>query len=211
MGKAKGKTGLTQGHLRARIEYLHQAAVYLQSTLTRISRPDVDNAATGTNEKNQERGGGINGEVLSNVKPLFLKEAEPTVPDPMCSTNKAKDPPTSLDLEERNRTKKTTVQAYRPCGPSRLYISQMRGVSLKSQHRLPPTIKRSFCKRCDTLLEPGLTCTEEIQNESRERKKPWADVLVIRCTACGAEKRFPQMQKRSKKLAARRGENKGSR
>ena len=212
MGKAKGKTGLpglTQGHLRARIEYLHQAAVYLQSTLTRVSRPDVDNAATGTNEENQERGGGINGEVLSNVKPLFLKEAEPTSPDAMCSTNKASDLSNSLDLEEINGTKKTIVQAYRPCGLSRLYVSQMRGVSLKSQHRLPPAFKRSFCKRCDTLLEPDLTCTEEIQNESRERKKPWADVLVIHCTACGAEKRFPHMQKRSKKLAARRGENKG--
>jgi len=208
MGKVKGKTGssgLTQGHLRARIQYLHQAAVYLQSTLTRASRSDVDNA--GANEENQERGRGVNGEALSNVKP---QEAAPTAPDLMCSTNKPKDSST-IDPEESNRTKKTIVQAYHPCGLPRLYISQMRGVSLKSQHRLPPSIKRSFCKRCDTLLTPDLTCTKEVQNKSRERKKPWADVLVIRCTACGAEKRFPQTKKRSKKLAARRGENKGAR
>ncbi|OXV08325.1 hypothetical protein Egran_03915 [Elaphomyces granulatus] len=197
MGKTKGKTSSPGSHLRARIEYLHQAAVYLQSASTRTS--GLDAASTGTNEGNQERVG-IEGEALQ------LPNAKPTAPDPiMCPSNQAKDPPTARDLEERrNQTKKT-----RPSGLSRLYISQMRGVSLKSQHRLPRLIKRSFCKRCDTLLAPGLTCTEEIRNESRERKKPWADILVIRCTACGTEKRFPQTQKRSKRLAARREENKG--
>jgi len=199
MGKTKGKTGSPGSHLRDRIEYLHRAAVYLQSASTRTS--GLDAASTRTNEGNQERGG-VEGEALQlpNVKPT--ETAVPTAPP----TNQAKDPSTTGDLEERrNQTKKT-----RPSGLSRLYISQMRGVSLKSQHRLPRLIKRSFCKRCDTLLAPGLTCTEEIQNESRERKKPWADILVIRCTACGTEKRFPQTQKRSKRLAARREENKGA-
>ncbi|KAN0067097.1 RNAse P, Rpr2/Rpp21 subunit [Elaphomyces granulatus] len=204
MGKTKGKTGSPGSHLRARIEYLHQAAVYLQSTSTRTS--GLDAASTGTNEGNQERGG-VEGEALQlpNVKPT--ETAAPTAPDLiMCPTNQAKDSSTARNLEERrNQTKKT-----RPSGLSRLYISQMRGVSLKSQHRLPRLIKRSFCKRCDALLAPGLTCTEEIRNESRERKKPWADILVIRCTACGTEKRFPQTQKRSKRLAARREENKGA-
>ncbi|PYH79876.1 Rpr2-domain-containing protein, partial [Aspergillus uvarum CBS 121591] len=89
---------------------------------------------------------------------------------------------------------------------SRNYLSQMRGVSLKTQLRLPVDMKRSFCKRCDTLLLPGVTCTREMRNPSRGRRKPWAELLVIRCSTCGTEKRFPQTEKRSKKLTDRRQE-----
>lgn len=85
----------------------------------------------------------------------------------------------------------------------RQYISQMRGVSLKSQLRLPQDIKRSVCKRCDILLVPGVNCTEETENLSRGKKKPWADVRVVRCTSCGTTKRFPQTSKRSTKLSQR--------
>jgi ribonuclease P protein subunit RPR2 len=89
---------------------------------------------------------------------------------------------------------------------SRVYASHMRGVSLKTQTRLSVPVKRSFCKRCDTSLIPEVSCTQKIRNESRGRKKPWADVLVIRCLVCGTEKRFPQTEKRSKKLSERRKE-----
>jgi hypothetical protein len=51
-----------------------------------------------------------------------------------------------------------------------------------------------------------VTCSHEIRNESRGGKKPWADVLVVRCFACGTEKRFPQTDKRATKLALRRQE-----
>lgn len=89
---------------------------------------------------------------------------------------------------------------------SRHYIGQMRGVSLKAQQRLSIETKRTYCKRCDILLVPGVTCTEEIRNASKGQKKPWADVLVIRCSACETEKRIPQNKTRSKKLKDRRQE-----
>ncbi|KAK5807334.1 hypothetical protein VI817_001592 [Penicillium citrinum] len=87
---------------------------------------------------------------------------------------------------------------------SRVYISQMYGVSLKTLTRLPIQTKRSFCKRCETPLSSGTTCTIETQNASRGRKKPWADVMVIRCLVCGTEKRFPETGRRSQKLLERR-------
>ena len=87
---------------------------------------------------------------------------------------------------------------------SRVLTSHMRGVSLKTQTRLSVPVKRSFCKRCDTILLPEINSAQEIRNESRGRKKPWADVLVIRCFVCNTEKRFPQTEKRSKKLSERR-------
>jgi ribonuclease P protein subunit RPR2 len=105
----------------------------------------------------------------------------------------------------------TQEQATRPPQQaciSRHYVGQMRGISLKAQQRLSIETKRAFCKRCDLLLVPGVTSTEEIRNASKGRKKPWADVLVIRCSACETEKRIPQNKTRSKKLKDRQQEKK---
>lgn len=88
----------------------------------------------------------------------------------------------------------------------RQYLSHMRGVSLKSQLRLPLDMKRSFCKRCDLLLVQGVNCVYELRNASKGGKKPWADVLVVRCNACQTEKRFPQTSNRNRKLTDRRKE-----
>jgi ribonuclease P protein subunit RPR2 len=89
---------------------------------------------------------------------------------------------------------------------SRVCVSQMRGVSLKTQTRLPVPVKRSFCKRCDSLLIPGVSCIHETQNPSRGGKKAWAELLVVRCFTCGTEKRFPQTDRRSEKLVTRQKE-----
>ncbi|KOC14263.1 RNAse P Rpr2/Rpp21 subunit domain protein [Aspergillus flavus AF70] len=139
MAKAKGKKGSpggAQSHIRARLDYLHNAAIYLQSTAV-ASRQSSSQLAQNT---------------------------------------------TSPDGE--------------PVSASAL--------SLKTQLRLPVETKRSYCKRCDTLLSPGVSCIQEIRNESRDRKKPWADVRVILCTTCETEKRFPQTERRTKKLSERR-------
>ncbi|EED15393.1 conserved hypothetical protein [Talaromyces stipitatus ATCC 10500] len=114
--------------------------------------------------------------------------------------NEPQSPDNNNNLKE-NKTK-SIIQTSLP----RHYINQMRGVALKTQQRLSQETKRGFCKRCDLLLIPGETCTEEIQNESKGRRKPWADVLVVRCKACETVKRFPQNRKRSMKLAVRRKE-----
>jgi ribonuclease P protein subunit RPR2 len=103
--------------------------------------------------------------------------------------------------------KKTTLPPQQACIP-RHYVNQMRGVSLKAQQRLSVDTKRSFCKRCDLLLVPGVTCKEVFRNASKGQKTPWADVLVTRCSACETEKRIPQNKARSKKLKARQQEKK---
>ncbi|EON66342.1 hypothetical protein W97_05439 [Coniosporium apollinis CBS 100218] len=88
-----------------------------------------------------------------------------------------------------------------------LYLaSHIRSVSRKSQVRLSQDIKRSLCKRCDTLLIPGKTSDSKLANLSYEGRKPWADVLVIQCKTCGAEKRFPVGAKRQQRKAARQAQ-----
>lgn len=74
-------------------------------------------------------------------------------------------------------------------------LSQLRGVSRKTQIRLTPKVKHTICKRCDSLLIPGKSSHAEVVNLSKGGDKPWADVFEIRCHRCGTVKRFPMEPK----------------
>ncbi|TVY83147.1 Ribonuclease P protein subunit rpr2 [Lachnellula suecica] len=87
--------------------------------------------------------------------------------------------------------------AYRPA--SRRLVADLRAVTLKGQMRISPAMKHTLCKKCDTLLVDGSTCTNQVENKSKGGKKPWADVLVRRCHTCGSEKRFPMAAERQKR------------
>jgi len=81
-------------------------------------------------------------------------------------------------------------------GMSRRMANDMRAISLKTQMRMSPGLKRTVCKFCDALLVEGETSTSAIENKSKGGRKPWADVLIIRCSTCGGEKRFPVESRR---------------
>jgi len=82
------------------------------------------------------------------------------------------------------------ASAIRDQAQARYLLNQVRGISLKATLRLSPALKHTICKRCDTLFIAGQTCTQEIQNDSKEGRKPWADVLVLKCKTCNTVKRF---------------------
>lgn len=90
---------------------------------------------------------------------------------------------------------------------SRKILTDMRAVTLKAQIRISPDIKRTICKHCDTLLIDGQTCSSTVENTSKGGKKPWADVLVIRCHTCSREKRFPVSAQRQKRRPHRISSN----
>ncbi|KAL8576620.1 hypothetical protein ACOMHN_025095 [Nucella lapillus] len=66
---------------------------------------------------------------------------------------------------------------------SRFYIHTLKTVAEKHVIRLHPEIKRSICKKCYTLLVPGITST------CRTKKK--GENAVISCLHCGSVKSFP--------------------
>lgn len=93
-------------------------------------------------------------------------------------------------------------------GISQMMIMHLQAVSRKGQIRLAPELKHTMCKRCNTLLIPGKTSKTEVENKSRNRKKPWADVLVIECLQCKAQKRFPIGAERQPKKVQRQRDGK---
>lgn len=165
-----------KSHLKARMDYLQQAARFLNDN-------QLQGKATGHN---------------TIIPRTTLPKNENSEPQKTSNTSLSKYVGMVQASSSQRASKKPSANL------SRVFTSHMRGVSLKTQTRLSVPVKRSFCKRCDTSLIPDVNCAQEIRNESRGRKKPWADVLVIRCLVCNTEKRFPQTQKRSKKLSERR-------
>lgn len=182
MAKGKGKN--VHGHLRARLDYLHKAAAYLQSTA--ISQQQTQRSGDEA--------------VMRDDRVDSSRQVVPVSMDHDATVTAAE----KKGMGGTNQPHQ--AKSDNLLNTSRVYMSQLRGISLKTQQRLPQELKRSICKRCDTLLVLGANCTQEIQNASREGKKPWADVRVVRCTTCGTEKRYPQTDRRSKKLGERRKE-----
>lgn len=95
---------------------------------------------------------------------------------------------------EKNRRVATQTRTM-----SHRLLADFRSVSLKSQIRVSPAMKRTICKFCDTLLVEGQTCTSAVENTSKGGKKPWADVLVTTCHTCHHAKRFPVNAPRQKR------------
>lgn len=85
-----------------------------------------------------------------------------------------------------------------------LLASQLKAISQKAQIRLSHDMKRAICSVCSTPLLPHTTSETRIENKSRASKKPCADILVVRCRNCHAEKRFPVGAQRQKKKARRK-------
>ncbi|MEE6470079.1 hypothetical protein FKM82_008852 [Ascaphus truei] len=50
--------------------------------------------------------------------------------------------------------------------------------------RQDPSVKRTICKRCSSLLVPGITSTV------RQKKHYGQRQTVVRCLSCGLTKRF---------------------
>ena len=176
MGKANKKTamGPSQKHLYSRISFLHQAASYLSS----VTDDAQGKKAIFTNgdqaEKNEKTASTGTAGNPKNQAPHFSKEpGQANSTSPFCK-------PTSPAL-------------------SRLYASQSRTIARKATIRLTPDMKRSICKTCDSILLPGTTSSTFVENLSRSGRKPWADMLVITCNACGAVKRFPVGAKRQRR------------
>lgn len=86
---------------------------------------------------------------------------------------------------------------------SRQIVTEIRSIIHKAQLRPSQAVKQSICKNCDTLLLDGSTCVTMVENKSKNGKKPWADVLLRRCTICEKETRIPLAAPRQKRKTLR--------
>ncbi|XP_069783142.1 ribonuclease P protein subunit p21 [Narcine bancroftii] len=65
----------------------------------------------------------------------------------------------------------------------RFLLHTQRGISKRLVLRQDPSVKRTVCKKCSSLLVPGITA------KVRQRRR-MQQVTVVTCLACGMSKRF---------------------
>lgn len=63
-------------------------------------------------------------------------------------------------------------------------------VAKRTVLKLLPHVKRNFCKKCHSLLVPGLSMTVHLENLLKNQLEK-ADVLVVECMQCSTSKRYP--------------------
>jgi ribonuclease P protein subunit RPR2 len=116
---------------------------------------------------------------------------------------------------EKEVTEPTKDEGLSPSDNSRIisrhFVSDLRSITLKAQLRMSPDMKQSICKNCDTLLMEGSTCITTVENKSNGGKKPWADVLLRKCTICSKETRTPLASRRQERKPLRLSSNDSSR
>ncbi|MCJ1258142.1 hypothetical protein MMC24_005973 [Lignoscripta atroalba] len=173
--KKQSGVNAPQNHLQSRISYLYQAAAYL----TEASIVEQEGSKAKRNGP----------ESITELDNSAVRKTSPSAENP----NHLNGPSMTSNQPENDRAKTVICCPSHTAtkGLARQLISQLRAVSLKGQIRLSPTIKHSVCRRCEAFLMPGSTSIIRVENKSRGGKKPWSDVLLMTCNACGTEKRFP--------------------
>ncbi|NP_001290673.1 ribonuclease P protein subunit p21 [Esox lucius] len=68
---------------------------------------------------------------------------------------------------------------------ARFYCFTQKTVAKRLVIRQDPSVKRTLCKKCCSLLVPGVTAT--VRQRSTKRKKR---LTVLRCISCGQTKTF---------------------
>lgn len=182
--KAPKLPSVPHKHLHSRISFLYQAATYLANAQAQSTPPKAEEL-DGTTAGNSDSGHRDVQESTTSNERAAIK------------TSLSADPGgDSIHL--------LPAKSFQETALSRQMLSHLRAVSLKAQIRLSPIMKRSICKRCNALLVTGSTCHERVENLSRGGRKPWADVIVLNCNACGTEKRAPVVAIRQTKKTQRR-------
>jgi ribonuclease P protein subunit RPR2 len=180
MAKEKAKKGVPNKHLHARIAYLHQAATYLTTQAPVQSQNDAQQASTNGHQKPEERMIELPPGTLAMNATNIVANAKPSPGHP--STATFNPPASGLPLQ---------LNAH------------LRSVAQKGQIRLSSDLKIAICKVCSSPLIEGETCLKSVENLSKGGRKPWANVLVVKCCACGACKRFPVGAKKQKRKSVR--------
>ena len=185
MAKDKSKAGVPNKHLHARMSYLQQAATYLAlQGLTSKERP------------------------VENDTPWRAKEKDGIEPTPTQASCAMPEPrqPTRTSSSQADKIGSSELSKPDFGGHPLLLSSHLTQVARKSQIRLSSSTKHTICKRCGAPLIEGQTSSQTMENLSKGGRKAHANVLVLKCTVCGATKRWPvgatrQLGKKKRKAA----------
>lgn len=186
MGKEKGKKGVANKHLHARIAYLERASKYLTDQAEATSTTSAAGNAPRQPSPNHAKSQGE------------LMDVE--------GTDQPSAGPEHIHDQATDSRRNLPFVHLRAGGLPILYTSQLQSIARKGQIRLSQDVKHGICKTCSAPLIEGTSATRFTENLSKGGCKPWAEVLVVKCNACETVKRFPVGARRQRRKQDRKAE-----
>jgi ribonuclease P protein subunit RPR2 len=80
---------------------------------------------------------------------------------------------------------------------SHRYVSLARKIAMRYNIRLPPELKRRYCKKCYKYLKPSINC--RVRTSAKQR------AVTVACLECGHVMRHPYRKEKSATEKARKG------
>ncbi|KAI6110579.1 Rpr2-domain-containing protein [Pisolithus croceorrhizus] len=87
----------------------------------------------------------------------------------------------STDCHQPRRRRVVTISEL-----SRSYVDTMKIVGQKTNTKIDPSVKRSLCKNCSSVLAPGISATVRVKNSASHHH-----LVSYVCHACRSERRIP--------------------
>ncbi|KAH9961315.1 RNAse P, Rpr2/Rpp21 subunit, partial [Russula dissimulans] len=167
MGKKnKGDTpnpnNIANRDILQRLNFLYQASVYMES----ISRQSSNFVDAGAGPSESDSG--------PPVGATTLGKAGPSIARPSKAAKRKGD---------REQGKRRVICA---ADIGQGYVRTMRLIGQKATVKMDPTVKRTLCKGCDTVLIPGLSATVRVNSACTHRH-----VIMTNCLRCKSARRIP--------------------
>ncbi|KAI9442262.1 Rpr2-domain-containing protein [Lactarius indigo] len=149
--------GVVNRDILQRLNFLYQASAYLESMSSKSDvRPEVCSST----------------DVMEDVSADVSGSARPTAGL------------TKAQLGRRERRRKRRVIQAADIGQG--YVRAMRLIGQKTTVKMDPSVKRTLCKGCDTILIPGLSATVRVNGSNNHRH-----LVTTTCFRCKSSRRIP--------------------
>ena len=81
---------------------------------------------------------------------------------------------------------------------SKRYVQLARKIAMRYNIQIPQTLRRRFCKKCNSYLVPGQNC--QVRTSAKQR------AVIIKCLECGNLTRHPYRREKANKGVKKRSE-----
>jgi len=160
--EAPNPNGVVNRDILQRLNFLYQASAYLNS-ISRQSDVRQKACVNPSIDTTQEAPTDASESATSSPPTAELPEAQ---------------------LTRRERRRKRRVIRAADIGQG--YVRAMRLIGQKTTVKMDPTVKRTLCKGCDTVLIPGLSATVRVNASSNHRH-----LVTTSCLRCKLSRRIP--------------------
>ncbi|KAF8483002.1 Rpr2-domain-containing protein [Russula ochroleuca] len=162
-GALPNPSNIVNRDILQRLNFLYQASVYLES----ISRKCGESVDTGA------------GPSASDLRPPMGA----TAVGEACPSTPALSKKAARRKRDREQRKGRIIRA---ADIGQGYVRAMRLIGQKTTTKMDPTVKRTLCRGCDTVLIPGLSATVRVNSSNTHRH-----VITTNCLRCKSARRIP--------------------